>query len=112
MTLIWDDFAEKSFDPITGYDFEGYRIYRSTDPGFSDMKPITDAYGSIAYREPLAQFDLDNNIEGLAPTPVNGVHFYLGKNTGLVHSFEDTTVTNGQLYYYAITSYDSGGDIR
>ena len=108
ITLLWDDFAEKSLDPISGYDFEGYRIYRSTDPGFSEMKAITDAYGSVSYREPLAQFDLDNDIQGLAPVPVYGVHFNLGNNTGLVHSYIDSTVTNGTLYYYAITSYDRG----
>ena len=110
VTLLWDDLAEKSFDPITGYDFEGYRVYRSTDPGFTDMKAITDAYGSISYREPIAQFDLDNDIEGLAAIHINGVHFYLGNNTGLSHSFVDTTVNNGQLYYYAVSSYDQGSD--
>ncbi|HVO73022.1 MAG TPA: hypothetical protein VMT35_03300, partial [Ignavibacteriaceae bacterium] len=41
--LFWDDLAEQSDDPITGKDFEGYRIYRSTDPGFNDGGYITDA---------------------------------------------------------------------
>ena len=36
VTLYWNDFAEKSMDPIYGSDFEGYRVYRSTDPGFID----------------------------------------------------------------------------
>ena len=32
--LMWDNKAESSIDPLTGYsDFEGYRIYRSTDGG-------------------------------------------------------------------------------
>lgn len=110
VTLIWDDVAEKSWDPITGYDFEGYRIYRSTDPGFYDMTPITDQFGSVSYRKPLAQFDLNNGIKGSAPVPVRGIHFWLGDDTGLRHFWVDTTVQNGQVYYYAVTSYDRGSD--
>ena len=34
--------------------------------------------------------------------------FILGSNTGLVHSFVDTTVKNGFTYYYAVTAYDHG----
>ena len=36
VTLYWNSFSEKSMDPIYGNDFEGYRVYRSTDPGFID----------------------------------------------------------------------------
>ncbi len=47
VTLYWDNIAESSFDPITEtYDFEGYVIYRSTDPSFLDQQTITDANGS------------------------------------------------------------------
>jgi len=108
VTLIWDDFAEQSVDPITGEDFEGYRIYRSTDPGWNDMDPITDAYGTVIYRKPLAQFDLDNEHEGLAPVDVKGVHFYLGDNTGITHTYIDSTAKNGFNYFYAVTAYDHG----
>ena len=108
VTLIWDDMAEKSVDHITGMDFEGYRIYRSTDPGWGDMLAITDGSGSQTYRKPLAQFDLDNDYEGYHPIPIKGIQFDLGKNTGLVHTWTDTTVKNGTQYYYAVTAYDHG----
>ena len=108
VTLYWDDIAEISKDPISGYDFEGYRIYRSSDPGFNDPKPITDGYGSKRFLEPLAQFDLVDEYKGFAEIPVEGVHFYLGDNTGLRHSFVDTTAKNGFTYYYAVTAYDHG----
>lgn len=108
VTLFWDDFAEKSSDPISGEDFEGYRIYRSTDPGFNDATPITDGYGSIIFRKPIAQFDLDNEYKGFAAVPTSGVHFYLGDNTGIRHFWVDTTVVNGTQYFYAVTSYDHG----
>ena len=108
ITLFWDDFAEQSVDPITGKDFEGYRIYRSTDPGWNDMKLITDGQGSVTYRKPLAQFDLINDFEGYSGVHVKGVNFWMGSNTGLVHSYADTTVKNGFTYYYAVTSYDHG----
>ncbi len=108
VTLMWDKKAEESVDPITGKDFEGYRIYRSTEPGWQDMTPITDGKGSVTYRKPIAQFDVVNEHEGFAPVHIKGVRFWMGENTGIVHSWTDTTVTNGQEYYYAITSYDHG----
>ena len=46
VTLYWDDRAEKTFDPFyQKYNFEGYRVYRSTEPNFLENKIITDAYG-------------------------------------------------------------------
>ena len=34
ITIYWDRSAESSIDPLTGYsDFEGYRVFRSTDGG-------------------------------------------------------------------------------
>ena len=110
VTLIWDDVAETSRDPITGYDFEGYRVYRSTDPGWNDMDAISDGYGSSTYRKPIAQFDLINNRTGFSSVQVRGVCFYVGDDTGLTHAFVDTTAVNGYTYYYAVTSYDSGND--
>jgi len=106
--LIWDNLAEESIDPITGKDFEGYRIYRSTDPGFTDMVAITDGYGTVAGRKPLKQFDLKDGIQGFANVDVNGVKFYLGDDTGLEHVWIDSTALNGFTYYYAVTSYDLG----
>ncbi len=121
VTLYWDDAAESSYDPISeSNDFEGYIIYRSTDPDFLDQQTITDAYGSGFLMEPLktttgaaARFDLDNDYVGLASIPFSGrgTFYYLGDNTGLVHSYIDSNnVLNGQTYYYAVVSYDHGDD--
>ena len=108
VTLVWDSLAEESEDPITGKDFEGYKIYRSTDPGWNDAQPITDGQGVTTYRKPIAQFDLDNEYSGFAPIAVKGIKFQLGDNTGIVNSWTDTTAVNGQTYFYAVTSYDHG----
>ncbi|HPG41443.1 MAG TPA: hypothetical protein PLP19_19310, partial [bacterium] len=108
VTLYWDTVAEMSLDPITGYDFEGYKIYRSTDPGWNDMLPITDGKGNVTYRKPLAQFDLNNGINGYSSGSTKGVHFYLGDDTGIRNTFVDSTAVNGQKYYYAVTSFDRG----
>jgi hypothetical protein len=113
VTLYWDDKAEESVDRISKLkDFEGYRIYRATDPGFLDAYNITDGYGNAAGFAPIAQFDLINEIEGFFPEDLNGTSYYLGNNSGLVHSFTDTTVVNGQRYFYAVTSYDRGDVYR
>ena len=110
VTLIWDTYAEESIDPITGKDFEGYRIYRSTDPGWNDMEEITDGYGTGRFRKPLIQFDLDNDISGYSRLDIEGVQFWLGEDTGIVNSWTDTTAVNGQTYYYAVTAFDHGSD--
>ena len=109
VTLYWDDRAERSFDPfLQQYDFQGYRIYRSTEPSFLENLIITDAYGKATFHKPLAQFDLVDSIQGLHPIDINGVMFDLGSNTGLRHTYVDTDVQNGQTYYYAVVSYDNG----
>jgi len=111
VSLTWDNAAEDAFDPITNTnDFEGYKIYRSTDESFLDPQIIFDArgIGTIGPGKALEVFDLDNGILDYSPIAVEGVQFYLGRDSGLKHSFKDTTVTNGQRYFYAVTSYDRG----
>jgi hypothetical protein len=109
VTLYWDSRAEQTFDAFyQKYSFEGYRVYRSTESNFLQTQVITDAFGKATYRKPIAQFDLVDGIVGLHPIDVNGAKFYLGDDSGLQHSFIDTTVQNGQQYYYAVCSYDQG----
>ncbi|MBN1482100.1 T9SS C-terminal target domain-containing protein [candidate division KSB1 bacterium] len=93
--LLWDEKAEQDIDPVTGMDFEGYKIYRSTTLNFNNQAPI-------------AQFDLVNEYSGNSALPVNGKAFYLGDNTGIQHEYIDNNVVNGQDYYYAMTAYDHG----
>ncbi|MCD4692870.1 MAG: hypothetical protein K8R79_08150, partial [Calditrichales bacterium] len=109
VTLYWDDRAEKTFDAFyQKYNFEGYRIYRSTEPNFLETKIITDAYGKATFRKPIAQFDLVDDVKGLHPIDVNGAMFNLGDDSGLRHSYIDSNVQNGQTYYYAVVAYDQG----
>ncbi len=109
VTLVWDDIAEQSFDPfIQDYDFEGYLIYKSTEAQFLENKTITDSYGNLTFRQPVAQFDLDDEWEGPHPIDIYGVKFNMGENTGLKHTWTDTDVHNGQTYYYAVVAYDFG----
>ncbi|HKJ81876.1 MAG TPA: hypothetical protein VJ954_07625, partial [Ignavibacteriaceae bacterium] len=109
VTLYWDNGAEHTYDKFyQRINFEGYRIYRSTEPNFLEDKIITDAYGAPTFRQPIAQYDLKDGITGLFPISVNGAMFYLGDDSGLQHSFIDTNVVNGQTYYYAVCAYDQG----
>ena len=111
--LSWNDVAERGADPVTGeFDFEGYRIYRSTDPDFVDPQVITTGTGSgpLGNGRPIAQFDLDNGRSGFSTQIVDGVAYYLGTDSGLTHNWTDYSVTNGQRYYYAITAYDYGSE--
>ncbi len=114
VTLYWDDAAEFSEDRfikrLNGpfQDFEGYRIYRATDAAFLDAKVITDAEGVPTLLRPIAQFDKEDGITGLHPVDINGVLFNLGDDSGLVHTYTDTGLVNGQRYFYAVTAYDFG----
>ena len=124
ITLYWDDSAEDSEDRymneitngVVNRDFEGYKIYRATDTEFEDALTITDGDGNPTFFEPYtqnghrAQWDLVNGKNGWHPVSLNGVQFYLGDETGLQHSYVDEDVVNGQTYYYAVVSYDYGGD--
>ncbi|HCW76710.1 MAG TPA: hypothetical protein DHU63_09240, partial [Candidatus Marinimicrobia bacterium] len=108
VTLYWNSKAELSLDPIYGRDFEGYRIYRATDPAFAESWVITDAYGNRTFNKPIAQFDIVNGLTGPHPIGLNGLQMDMGTDNGLVHSWTDTTVENGQQYYYAVVAYDQG----
>jgi hypothetical protein len=119
VTLYWDTRAEASVDPLTvKKDFQGYKIYRSTDPTFADVFKITDGNGNAFLGVPLydsyarkkAQFDVIDSLSGFHPIEFQGraVKYYVGDNTGLVHEYIDSTVQNGITYYYAVVSYDGG----
>lgn len=114
VTLYWDDVAESSFDKYinniggNGKDFEGYRIYRASDPAFLDAENITNGFGTKLFKTPLAIFDLKDGMKGFDSIGIDGVKFYLGTDSGLKHSWVDSTVQNGYTYYYAVTSFDFG----
>lgn len=108
VTLYWDE------QPENAEDFEGYIILRSTEPTFKEVQTITDGFGNPIFYKPIAQFDKDNDLEGPHPVPVNGIKFFIGENTGLVHTWTDSgqvpgfPIRNGQIYFYAVCSYDQG----
>lgn len=117
VTLYWDRVAEESLDPVTKEkDFQGYKIYRATDPNFNDIRNITDANGLIQGYSTLAQFDKKDDIKGYFYPSKNlyqdtkGYTYYLGSDTGLVHTYIDKDVQNGRAYYYALVAYDHGDE--
>ena len=69
IVLTWNKLAEESIDPKTGYsDFEGYRLYKSTDGGQTwgdldtDIIPVDtdgDGVGEIVGWRPIARYDLN-----------------------------------------------------
>ena len=126
VVLTWDDIADtKTRDPFVGNinDFEGYKVYRSTDKYMSDPEIITDGFGTPMFKKPIYQCDLldqsphnPNSINGMTHQCrgftdfglVNGMGYNLGDNTGITHIFVDNTVQNGRTYYYAVIAYDYG----
>ncbi len=91
--LSWDNVAETFVDPLSGkQDFQGYKLYRSTNLGSTwgreDRTGATSCQ-SIEY-ETIATFRVSSPGEPVA------------------HSFVDTTVLNGYEYWYCLAAFDSG----
>jgi hypothetical protein len=117
VTLYWDRVAEETIDPLSqAKTFEGYKIYRSTDPTFNDILTITDASGTAVGYQPLKQYDLADGIKGYFHTSgqlfedISGYAYYLGSDNGIVHSYVDSSVQNGRTYYYALVAYNHGDE--
>ncbi|MBU2493164.1 MAG: hypothetical protein KJ571_11115 [Bacteroidetes bacterium] len=125
VVLYWDgERSENSRDFVTKEkDFQGYKIFRSTDANFRDSRVITNALGVLSFDKPLAQYDLVDNFSGFYyPSPdllaaFGGITYYLGENlnglstdNGITNVFVDSTVVPGQTYYYAVTAYDKGDE--
>lgn len=69
------------------YDFEGYRLWRSRT-------------GIVGQWDLLAQCDIANGITLLPDGTEDGA------DAGLSFMYVDSTVYNGFIYFYAVTSYD------
>lgn len=117
VTLYWDKVAESSYDQtLQRNNFEGYKIYKGTDPDFTDSKTISNAYGQLVDYQPIVQFDLKDGVTGLFHAdPLlyqlsSGKPFYLGDDSGIQNTYVDHDVTNGRTYYYAVTAYDRGDE--
>ncbi|MFA6541365.1 MAG: hypothetical protein WCT99_07155, partial [Bacteroidota bacterium] len=131
VTLYWEPNAENAKDPFTGKnDFEGYKIYRSQDYTFSDVFTVTDGNGykflgkalyddkarkTAQWHRVWTSAEQAKYAGGFMPVEYRGryVKYYMGEpsdNTGLVHQYVDSTVTNGITYYYAVVSFDHGDD--
>jgi len=113
VVLTWNDIAESSIDRFLPdslqNDFEGYKVYRSTDKYFKDAQIITDGYGNPMFYDPIYQCDKIDSIQGFADyATVFGASYYLGEDSGIEHKYIDTDVDNGRTYYYAVVAYDYG----
>jgi len=118
ISLSWDSIAEETIDFMFGYDFEGYRLYRSVNSGFSWGDPLYDTLGVQIGWEPYAQFDLtlEEDIENFGydisgPDPL-APWFNLGSNTGIAYSFTDASLylsdSLDNIFCYYLTAYDTG----
>ncbi len=111
--LTWDDVADtKTREPLLGNinDFEGYKLYRTTDKKLSDPPYITDGYGDPLSIIPIFQCDLIDDRTGFATYGIDetGTAYYLGDDVGIQHYYIDNEVQNGVTYYYSLIAYDYG----
>lgn len=112
VVLTWNDLADKrSKEPLLQNinDFEGYKLYKSTDKYFKDTELITNGFGEPTLNRPMYECDLIDGKTGFTDFGlVEGMAYYLGEDTGIKHYFIDNEVDNGVTYYYALVAYDYG----
>jgi len=109
VVLTWDTTSVASFDRFSQeFDFEGYRLYKGTNPLLTDARTITNVDGTPTLMEPIGQWDLVNDISGPVTVLENEAVYDLGDNSGLSFFYVDEDVSNGMTYYYALVAYDRG----
>jgi len=112
IVLTWNDNAEKyTREPLLGgeNDFEGYKLYKSTDRFFADAARVHDGFGNPSGKVPIFQCDLKNDYYGFTDYGlIQGESYFLGYNTEIQHHYVDENVQNGRTYYYYLVAYDHG----
>jgi len=91
--LSWNDTAEVDIDPLSGVaDFRGYKLYRSTNKGYTwgfKSTSNTNSCLDVDY-VPITAFQVDTPGD---PIP---------------HTHIDDDLTNGIEYWYCLVAYDAG----
>ncbi|MCF7885375.1 MAG: hypothetical protein K9M80_02680 [Candidatus Marinimicrobia bacterium] len=110
--ITWDNISSKfTNDHFMGdiNDFEGYKIYKSTDPQMKDAYTVTNGYGELSRYKSIKVFDIINEVSSFVDYGAHdGNGYFLGSNTGIQNYFIDNSVQNGRKYYYAVVAFDKG----
>ncbi len=119
VTLYWDSVrAEQSFDPISRkYDFEGYRIYRS-----SPAADIKNPENFLLSMQLIGEFDRNDNTigynTGFANIRLDTSKIFIVGNDTVVCRYQfppkndPITSLNGWQYLYGISAFDGGDSIN
>lgn len=112
VTVVWDNSQERVPDPFyriasrtdptyRQYDFEGYKVYKSTDAVNWSQVAIGDLRNGIRWADTVLVYKI---IAG-ETTKVESIYTW-ANDKGLFYSYEDKNVVNGMEYYYAVTAFD------
>jgi hypothetical protein len=92
VTLEWDDYSERTPDPLTGdFDFAGYRIWKAVGWRHESEVPAADQWQLISHIDKADLSKFDTGLQGI------GKYRYI-----------DEDVHNGLPYWYAVTAFDDG----
>ena len=104
----------RSIPVLLTKNFEGYRLYKSTDPNFSDIFTITDGSGSPQGYKWMQEWDLrtvspaTSRPRRAAYQDASGFTYFLGNDNGLVHSFVDSTRRQRAAVLLCACAYSKG----
>ncbi len=112
VTVLWDDRAEVSVDPISGMkDFEGYRIYR-TNAGV-DLDPNSVLSNSFVL---IGEYDRSDNQlfynTGFGAVRLAEPLMLAGDPTEYRYRLDIPNQLNGWQYVYTVTAFDSGDPVN
>ncbi|MBE0643625.1 MAG: hypothetical protein IH600_06060 [Bacteroidetes bacterium] len=112
VTVLWDERAENSVDPISGQqDFEGYRVYR-TNPG-ADLDPNSVLSNSFVL---IGEYDRADDMlfynTGFGAVRLAEPLLLPGDPTPYTYRLEIPNQLNGWQYVYTVTAFDSGDPIN
>lgn len=113
--IVWDDLAERTPDPyyeVTSdpaspgydpyykqYDFEGYKLYKSSDGINWTLLTQCDLNNGIRFKIRNDTMFYNDTIQETGVTT-------RATDRGLFYSYLDKNVINGFTYYYKVASYD------
>ncbi len=112
VTVVWNSASERNPDPFyriarrtdptyKEYDFEGYKVYKSTDAINWQQVAICDMKNGIRWSDTTITLKV---VEG-ETTKMESIYVW-ATDKGLFYSYEDVNVINGMEYYYAVTAFD------
>ena len=112
VTVLWDERAEASVDPISGLrDFEGYRVYRTNAGADLDPNQVLSTSFVLVGEYDRVDDDLFYNT-GFEAVRLDEPLLLPGDETEYRYRLDIPHQPNGWQYVYTVTAFDAGDPVN